>query len=67
MLFLILKGFRHDVDMPVWLNVLNATEKMIHVLNERGDQGQGPDADVPQNILTLLGKCIHFFSKLTQQ
>ncbi|XP_040185854.1 polycystin-1-like [Rana temporaria] len=48
-------GFRHDVDMPAWLNVLNATEKMIHVLNERGDQGQRPDADVPQNILTLLG------------
>ncbi|XP_072259282.1 polycystin-1-like [Pyxicephalus adspersus] len=48
-------GFHHDLDMPVWLNVLNATEKMIHVLNERIDQGQGPGADVPQNILTVLG------------
>ncbi|KAM5135124.1 polycystin-1-like [Mantella aurantiaca] len=46
-------GVHHDVDMPVWLNVLNATEKMIRVLNERGDQE--PDADIPQNIITLLG------------
>ncbi|XP_018409573.1 PREDICTED: polycystin-1-like [Nanorana parkeri] len=51
-------GVHHDMDMPVWLNVLNTTEKMIHMLNERGAHRQGPDADIPQNILTILGDAL---------
>ncbi|XP_068118214.1 polycystin-1-like [Hyperolius riggenbachi] len=52
----------HDeVDGPVWWLVLNAAEKMIHVLAEEGNWRQRPpDPDIPENMLTVLGGALTY-------
>ncbi|XP_053577991.1 polycystin-1-like [Bombina bombina] len=50
-----------EVASGSWVQILNATEKMIQVLSKEGDKGLRVESETPRNILTLLGGALAVF------
>ncbi|KAM4691206.1 LOW QUALITY PROTEIN: polycystin-1-like [Rhinophrynus dorsalis] len=48
----------HEVAPETWVRTLEATEKMIRVLDSEGDVGHRAESGTPQNLLTLLGSAL---------